>query len=241
MVGGLFAQTSVSADAAGYRRLFDFARAQVPGRRCWAVEGAGSYGAGLDGVPGGPRRAGGGGRPAQAAPAAQRRQDRRAGCRPRGGGGARSRLSAGPRRRGDREALRVLLATRHSACAAKVSATNQLKALIVARRRSCGPSWSGWWPRSCRGRWSYRGGPDQRRPGSRLRGPAPWRCRAAGRLRSTCRSAAPQPAPPPLPAWAPVAYAPAAPGTSVLGAWPRGAHDTAGATTLLGWYSHHLP
>ena len=36
-----------------------------------------------------------------------------------------------PRRRGDREALRVLLATRHSACRAKVSATNQLKALIV--------------------------------------------------------------------------------------------------------------
>jgi transposase len=35
------------------------------------------------------------------------------------------------RRRGEREALRVLLATRHGACAAKVSATNQLKALIV--------------------------------------------------------------------------------------------------------------
>jgi transposase len=35
------------------------------------------------------------------------------------------------RRRGDREALRVLLATRHSACVVKVSATNQLKALIV--------------------------------------------------------------------------------------------------------------
>ena len=44
-VGGLLAQTSVSADAVGYRRLLDFARAQVPGRRCWAVEGAGSYGA----------------------------------------------------------------------------------------------------------------------------------------------------------------------------------------------------
>jgi hypothetical protein len=28
-------------------RLLDFAPAQVPGRRCWAVEGAGSYGAGL--------------------------------------------------------------------------------------------------------------------------------------------------------------------------------------------------
>src|SRR5918995_772131 len=47
VVGGLLAQTSVSADAAGYRRLLHFAQAQVPGRRCWAVEGAGSYGAGL--------------------------------------------------------------------------------------------------------------------------------------------------------------------------------------------------
>jgi transposase len=36
-----------------------------------------------------------------------------------------------PRRRGDREALRVLLATRHSACRVKVSTINQLKALIV--------------------------------------------------------------------------------------------------------------
>jgi len=36
-----------------------------------------------------------------------------------------------PRRRGDREALRVLLATRQSACIAKVGAMNQLKALIV--------------------------------------------------------------------------------------------------------------
>jgi transposase len=36
-----------------------------------------------------------------------------------------------PRGRGEREALQVLLATRHSACRAKVSAINQLKALIV--------------------------------------------------------------------------------------------------------------
>jgi transposase len=36
-----------------------------------------------------------------------------------------------PRRRGDRQALRVLLATRHSACVARVCAINQLKALIV--------------------------------------------------------------------------------------------------------------
>jgi transposase len=46
-VGGVLAQTSVAADAAGYRRLLDFATAQIPARRCWAVEGAGSSGAGL--------------------------------------------------------------------------------------------------------------------------------------------------------------------------------------------------
>jgi hypothetical protein len=128
--GRLFAQASVSADAAGYRQLFDFAQAQVPGRRCWAVEGAGSYGAGLAAFlqarservvevarPKRPRGAAAP-RPTRWMPSARR-------------GGARSRLSAGPRRRGDREALRVLLATRHSACTAKVSATNLLKALII--------------------------------------------------------------------------------------------------------------
>jgi len=46
-VGGTLAQTAVAADLGGYQRLLEFGRAQVPGRRCWAVEGAGSYGAGL--------------------------------------------------------------------------------------------------------------------------------------------------------------------------------------------------
>jgi transposase len=54
-MGGLLAQTSVRADGAGYRQLFGFARTQVPGRRCWAVEGAGSYGAGLTSLPADPR------------------------------------------------------------------------------------------------------------------------------------------------------------------------------------------
>ena len=49
-VGGVLAQTSVGADPAGYRRLLEFGQAQVAGRRCWAVEGAGSYGAGLTDV-----------------------------------------------------------------------------------------------------------------------------------------------------------------------------------------------
>ena len=46
-LGGLLARPTTSADAAGYRQLFDFAQTQLCGRRCWAVEGAGSFGAGL--------------------------------------------------------------------------------------------------------------------------------------------------------------------------------------------------
>jgi transposase len=130
-VGGLLAQASVSADAAGYRRLLDFARARVPGRRCWAVEGAGSYGAGLAAfLQARGERVVEVGRP--------KRSPRRSGAKSDALDAVRAAREAlahdhplAPRRRGDREALRVLLATRHSACTAKVSATNQLKALIV--------------------------------------------------------------------------------------------------------------
>jgi transposase len=130
-VGGVLAQTSVSADAAGYQQLLAFVRAQVPGRRCWAVEGAGSYGAGLTGF----LQAQGEqvvevGRP--------KRPARRTGAKSDALDAVRAARQAliedhplTPRRRGDRQALRVLLATRHGACRAKVSATNQLKALIV--------------------------------------------------------------------------------------------------------------
>ena len=48
-LGGVLGHTTTSADAAGYQRLLDFAQAQLPGRRCWAVEGADSFGAGLAG------------------------------------------------------------------------------------------------------------------------------------------------------------------------------------------------
>src|SRR5919197_5293250 len=46
-LGGVLAHTTVAADAAGYQQLPGFAHAHLPGRRCWAVEGAGSFGAGL--------------------------------------------------------------------------------------------------------------------------------------------------------------------------------------------------
>src|SRR5918993_3966804 len=130
-VGGLLAPTSVQADAGGYRRLLAFAQAQVPGRRCWAVEGAGSYGAGLAAfLQAQSERVVEVGRP--------KRPPRRTGAKSDALDAVRAAREAlahdhplAPRRRGDREALRVLLATRHGACAAKVSAINQLKALIV--------------------------------------------------------------------------------------------------------------
>ena len=130
-VGGTLAQSSAAADLTGYQQLLEFAQAQVPGQRCWAVEGAGSYGAGLTAF----LQARGEwvveiGRP--------KRPPRRSGAKSDALDAVRAAREAlaldhplAPRRRGDREALRVLLATRHSACAAKVSATNQLKALIV--------------------------------------------------------------------------------------------------------------
>ena len=43
----MLAETTTSADAAGYQQLLGFAGVQVPGRGLWAVEGAGSFGAGL--------------------------------------------------------------------------------------------------------------------------------------------------------------------------------------------------
>lgn len=131
LVGAVLASTQVSADARGYRALLDFAQAHAPGRRCWAVEGAGSYGAGLAAFlaehgerfvevcrPKRPPRAGG------------RKSDAIDAVR-----AAREALAAehliSPRRRGEREALRVLMSTRASAVTARTRAANHLKALIV--------------------------------------------------------------------------------------------------------------
>jgi transposase len=131
-VGGVLAQTTTRADAAGYQQLLGFACGQVPGRRCWAVEGAGSYGAGLAAFlqqrgehvleVGRPKR------PAHRTGAKSDTLDAVRAAREALG---QDRLAI-PRRRGEREALRVLLTTRRSATTARVAAIGQLKALIVA-------------------------------------------------------------------------------------------------------------
>jgi hypothetical protein len=45
--GGLIAQLEVPTNQAGYARLLGLVAERAPGRRCWALEGTGCYGAGL--------------------------------------------------------------------------------------------------------------------------------------------------------------------------------------------------
>ena len=45
--GAVVARTAAAADARSYRELLRVAARHAPGRRAWAIEGTGSYGAGL--------------------------------------------------------------------------------------------------------------------------------------------------------------------------------------------------
>jgi transposase len=47
--GGVRATLTVPSDRAGHARLLQLAAARAPGRRVWALEGTGCYGAGLTG------------------------------------------------------------------------------------------------------------------------------------------------------------------------------------------------
>jgi transposase len=125
-------QITVAANERGYRRLLRFALASAPGRRAWAVEGTGSYGAGLTAFllregelvleVDRPRR-----------PA---RRDRAKSDELDAVRAAREALTrehlARPRQRGEREALRVLLATRDSAVRSKRAAITLMKSLLVS-------------------------------------------------------------------------------------------------------------
>lgn len=76
--GAVDAQTTVAADAFGYKRLLRFARRHAPRRRVWAIESSGSFGAGLASFLLAHGEWVGRDRPSQAPGAAQRRQVRRA-------------------------------------------------------------------------------------------------------------------------------------------------------------------
>jgi transposase len=129
--GGLVAHLTVVADAAGCQRMLAFADEHAPGRRVWAIEGTGSFGAGLtthllehgewvveiD-------------RPKRPARRNGAKTDELDAVRAAREALAREHL-AQPRRRGTREALRVLLTTRENAMRARTKAICQLKDLVV--------------------------------------------------------------------------------------------------------------
>jgi transposase len=130
--GGLVDESSARADRAGYAALLEWARRQAAGRRVWAIEGTGSYGAGLTSFLDrhGERTIEIGRRVRRAGPSRAKSDPldaieaaREALSQPR---------PAAPRAAGEREALRVLVNTREGAVLARTAAINQLRALIVA-------------------------------------------------------------------------------------------------------------
>jgi len=129
--GAVMTETTVDADPGGYLALLDLAEAHGP-RRAWAIEGTGSYGAGLTRFleetgeqvielerPERARRHGG----AKSDPLDAIRAAREALGREH---------LAQPRARGERAALSVLLCARRSAVEAATAAQRQLHALVVA-------------------------------------------------------------------------------------------------------------
>jgi transposase len=134
--GGVQAHTADTADGPGYRQLLAWGHAHAPGRRVWALEGTGSFAAGFEAClaeageevieVGGVKRARGA------------KNDRIDAVR-----AARHALArehqATPRARGLREAIRLILNTRHGLLVSRTKAINELKAPSSLRRNTCGP------------------------------------------------------------------------------------------------------
>jgi transposase len=134
--GVVEAQTTLPADGGGYEQLLGFGRRYAPGRRAWAIEGTGSYGAGLAGY---------------LAERGEwvvevdrpRRQERRSAAKSDELDAIRAALHvlgrkhlAQPRSRGEREAMRVLLTARAGAVASRTRAIGVLKGLIISAPRA---------------------------------------------------------------------------------------------------------
>jgi hypothetical protein len=129
--GAVEAERAEAANPSGYKRLLRFARRYAAGRRVWAIESSGSYGAGLasfllergewvvevD-------------RPARPAQRNGAKSDGLDAVRAAREALSREHLTQ-PRCRGEREAVRVLLVTRRNAIRARTRAINHLKALVV--------------------------------------------------------------------------------------------------------------
>ena len=130
--GGLLCEAEIAATAAGYAQALAFGRAQAPGRRAFAIEGSGSYGAGLARfLAAHGERVLEVGRPARGSRRGGGKSDALDALR-----AARSALAAetqaSPRGGRSREALRALVTTREGAVQARRAGLNQLRALVVS-------------------------------------------------------------------------------------------------------------
>jgi len=128
--GTLVLESELGADGPGYRRAFALAADAAPGARVWAIEGTGSYGAGLARFLAGrgervvevdrPRRKRRSHAKTDALDALRAARTVLAGERP-----------AAPRAGGRREGLRALVTTREGLLKGKRAALCQLRALLV--------------------------------------------------------------------------------------------------------------
>lgn len=131
VTGGVLAQRTSGTQRMDYRHALSWAKHEAPQRRAWAIEGAGSYGAGLatyllaqgetvyeiD-------------RPARLARKNGAKNDDLDSIRAAREALARQHLAT-PRARGLREAMRALLVTRNGAVLMRTESINHLKSLIV--------------------------------------------------------------------------------------------------------------
>ncbi|MCH6172432.1 IS110 family transposase [Pseudonocardia alaniniphila] len=126
--GGVRAHLADTADGPGYERILDWARQHAPGQRVWAIEGTGSFAAGLA------RFLAEAGETVVEIGAVKRsraaKNDHIDAVRAAREALARD-LQALPRARGQREAIRMVLATRAGVLVSRTKAINELKSLIV--------------------------------------------------------------------------------------------------------------
>jgi transposase len=129
--GGVLAEVTVEATAAGYEALVRFAD-ELSGLRAWAIEGTGGHGAGLA------RHLARGGelvveldRPERARRRNGAKSDPLDAIRAAREALSRAKLGT-PRTSGERQALSVLLAARRSAVAAAKTAQQQIFSLVIA-------------------------------------------------------------------------------------------------------------
>ncbi len=128
--GGVVFEAQIQASAQGYAQALRLAAEHARGRRAWAIEGTGSYGAGLTRLLAGQAE--------RVLEVGRVRRERRSQAKTDALDAIRSARSvlgesklAQPRAAGRREALRALMVAREGALEAKKAALCQLRALVV--------------------------------------------------------------------------------------------------------------